>query len=286
MRNLSVIETNRWLYNFFQACEKKSGKGPDILQCEILCAPLADLFPSISPEELQYDLLSHGLFDPYNWTELKIQVREMEKQNIWEIVKKEYQLLKKLWKGPVVSIYIYPLNKLKPKRKEQAPTKNGVAYKGALFLFLSEGLLVEEIKALVAHEYNHVCRLNYLGLEPNRIPLKDSLIIEGFGEFAVKELYGEKWIAPWTNLYSYKVSLKIWNTQFIQHLNLRGYDRHQIYLYGKSRSHLPKWIGYHIGYQIVNSFHKNHGPFNSYELYRKPSDELIDGSDFPAKKSS
>ena len=69
MRNLSVIETNRWLYNFFHACEEKSGKGPDILQCEILCAPLADLFPSISPEELQYDLLSHGLFDPYKWTE-------------------------------------------------------------------------------------------------------------------------------------------------------------------------------------------------------------------------
>ena len=133
----------------------------------------------------------------------------MEKQNIWEIVEQGVSALKKVY-GKVQryqSIYI-PLNKVKPKRKEQAPTKNGVAYKGALFLFLSEGLLVEEIKALVAHEYNHVCRLNYLGLEPNRIPLKDSLIIEGFGEFAVKELYGEKWMAPWTNLYSYKVSSK------------------------------------------------------------------------------
>ncbi|MER2088449.1 MAG: DUF2268 domain-containing putative Zn-dependent protease, partial [Sporosarcina sp.] len=134
-------------------------------------------------------------------------------------------------------------------------------------------------KALLAHEYNHVCRLHYLALETYKIPLKDSLIIEGFGEFAVKELYGEKWLAPWTNLYSFKDSIKVWNKYFIPKLNLMGTENHQIFLYGKARGHLPKWIGYYIGYQIVDSYQKKHGPFNEYELYQKSSDELIAGSD-------
>ena len=166
MRNSSVIQTQTWLYKFFYACVEQSSKSPYVLQCEMLCAPLVESFPEISPEELQYELLSHGLFDPFEWTDIGNQVEIMEKQSIWQIVDQEYQLLKSLWKGPEVSIYIYPLNKVNLEEKEQAPTKNGVAYKRGLFLFLSDGLRVEEIKALLAHEYNHVCRLNYLGLEP------------------------------------------------------------------------------------------------------------------------
>jgi len=241
-------------------------------------------FPGISPEELQYELLNHGLFDPIEWTDIEKQVKKMEQQSVWEIVEKEYQLLKSLWQGPEVSIYIYPLSKVNLEEKEQAPSKNGVAYKGGLFLFLSEGLEEEEVKALFAHEYNHVCRLNFLGLEPTKIPLKDSLIIEGLGEFAVKNLYGEKWMAPWTNLYSLESSIKVWNEHFIPQLNLMGSENHQDFLYGNGKSQLPKWIGYHIGFQIVDSFQKKHGPFNDYELYRKSSDELIEESNFPTDK--
>ncbi|NYF26263.1 DUF2268 domain-containing protein [Sporosarcina sp. JAI121] len=243
------------------------------------------LFPGISPEELQYELLNYGLFNPIEWTDIENQVETMETQHIWQIVEREYQLLKELWQGPEVPIYIFPLTQMNPGKSKQIPTKNGVAYKVGLFIFLSEGLPVGEIKALLAHEYNHICRLNYLGLETYKISLKDSLIIEGFGEFAVKELYGEKWLAPWTNLYSFKDSIKVWNKYFIPKLNLIGSENHQIYLYGKARGHLPKWIGYYIGYQIVDSYQKKHGPFNEYELYQKTSDELIAGSDFPVNRS-
>ena len=182
-----------------------------------------------------------------------------------------------------INLY-FPLNKVNLEEKAQAPTKNGVTYKRGLFLFVTDGLRVEEIKALFAHEYNHVCRLNYLGLDPKKIPLKDSLIIEGFGEFAVKELFGEKWLGPWIDLYSFEDSIKVWNKHFIPHLNLLGSEKHQIFLYGKAGSQFPKWIGYHIGFQIVDSFQKKHGPFNNYEIYQKSSDELIAGSNFPANK--
>lgn len=284
MRNSSVIQTQIWLYEFFDACVNQSSKSPSILQCEMLCAPLMELFPEVSPEELQYELLKHGLFDPSEWVIIGNQIKRMEKQNIWQVVEQEYQLLKSLWMGPEISIYIYPLTKVTIEEQAQVSAKNGVAYKEGLFLFLSKGLSIEEIKALLAHEYNHVCRLNHLGLKPNKIPLKDSLMIEGLGEFAVKELYGEKWLAPWTALYSIEESIKVWNKYFIPQLNLMGSEKHQLFLYGEVKSHLPKWIGYYIGYQIVDSYHKKHGPFKSYELYRKSADELIAGSNFTASK--
>lgn len=283
MRNSPVVQTQTWLKKFFRTCEENPRANPYDLQCELLCAPIVELFPEIRPEELQYELLSNGLFDSFNWAETEKQVKRMEKKRVWQIVKQEYRLLKDLWKGPEVSIYIFPLNKVTLKGKEQAPTKNGVAYKRGLFLFVTEELRVEEIKALLAHEYNHVCRLNHLGLESNKIPLKDSLIIEGFGEFAVKELYGRKWLAPWTDLYSFEDSIKVWDKYFIPQLNMKGTENHRIFLYGKARSPFPKWIGYHIGYQIVNSFQKKHGPFNNYELYQMSADELIAGSIFSGK---
>ena len=119
-------------------------------------------------------------------------------------------------------------------------------------------------------------------MESNKSPLKELLIIEGFGEYVVKELYGEKWLAPWTDLYSFKESNGIWTKHFIPKLNLLGTKNHQLFLYGKARTPFPKWIGYHIGFHIVDSFQKKHGPFNHSELYRKSSDEIIAGSIFPA----
>ena len=285
MRKSSVIQTQSWLYKFLRTCAEKSKESPYDLQCQMLCAPIVKSFPEINPEELQYELLNYGLFDPYKWRDVGKQVEKLEKQRIWQIVEQEYRFLKTLWNGPEISIYIYPLNTVHQSKSEQAPTKNGVAYRSTLFMFLSEGLRVEEIKALLAHEYSHICRLKHLGLESKKIPLKDSLIIEGFGEFAVKDLYGEKWQAPWTDLYSLNEATQIWTKHFIPHLNLLGTENHHIFLYGKARSPFPKWIGYHIGYQIVDSFQKKHGPFHNSKLYRMSADELIAGSNFPATKS-
>lgn len=281
MRYLSIVQTQAWLYQFVETCEKHPEENPYSLQCENICRPLQKSFPEMRPEELQYELLCHGLFDPEEWVNLKSAVKEMEGKNIWQIVDQEYQLLRNLWKGPKVSIFIFPIKKEGLEVSEQIPTKNGVTYKGIVFLFLSAELSKEEIKALLAHEYNHVCRLNYLGLDFDNIPLKDSLIIEGLGEYAVKDLYGEKWLASWTNLYSFKETIEIWNKHFIPSLNLLGTKNHQLFLYGNVSSHFPKWIGYYIGYQIVDTFQKIHGPISNYELNFKSSEELIAGSIFP-----
>lgn len=280
---MPVIQTQNWLYQFVSSCEERSGKGATYLQREIICDPLMQHFPNISQEALQYELVSQGLFEAKEWRNIKSIVKEMEAQHIWQVVKQEYKFLRGLWKGPKASIYIFPITKANVETNKQVPIKNGVAYKKAIFLFLSTKLSTQEIKAIVAHEYNHVCRLNHLDLSPDKIPLKDSLIIEGFGEYAVKELYGEKWLSPWTNLYSFEDASNMWKNLFIPSLNIRGVKKHYHFLFGKAGTPFPKWIGYHIGFQIVDSFQRKHGPFPNNELYKKSSDEIIAGSDYPIK---
>lgn len=281
---LAVIRTSKWLYQFIEACEKKDGKEIYLRQGEILCEPLMEVFPNETREAVHYELLQYGLFEPNEWEGLSDTVGELEKRKVWELVNNEYKRLRKRWGGPKVPIYIFPI-KLKgtSQAREPLPVKNGVAYKKALFLFLSKDLSEEEIKATLVHEYNHVCRLNFLDLTPSQTTLADSLIIEGLGEYAVKEECGEKLLAPWIALYPYADATEIWKHRFIPSLGLEGVKNHQLFLFGRPRSYFPRWIGYNIGYQIVDTYVKNHGPFPKGELYHKPTKEIIDGSDFAPK---
>lgn len=275
---MSVIQTKQWLYEFIEKCKEKSIIDYSSVQCETLCNPLKKTFPNVHPQSLQHELLSHGLFDPFEWFKIETVVQKMEELNVWKIVEKEYKRLKKLWNGPTIPIYIFPIKGMGFRRDFR---KNGVAYLEAVFLFLSTDLTKEEIKAMLAHEYNHVCRMQFNHISADKITLKESLIIEGLGEYAIKDLYGEKLIGPWTDLYPFEQSLEIWKKYFLPSLSIKGLKNHHAFLYGQKGTPLPKWIGYHIGYQIVNTYQEKHGPFKNNELYRKSADTLIKGSKFP-----
>ncbi|MFJ7827663.1 DUF2268 domain-containing protein [Psychrobacillus sp. NPDC096623] len=277
---MSVKETRNMLFTFAEKCEEQSGKGVETLQREIICHPVMKFFPEVNSEVIQYELLKHGLFEPSDWKSVKKIVRGLERKSVWDIVKQEYNYLRELWNGPKVSIYIFPIRKERTQGKKDAPRKNGIAYKKVLFLFVSPDLTNEEIKALLAHEYNHVCRLQFLDSPTATISLEDSLIVEGLGEFAVKQMYGKKWIAPWVTKYRSEEVNEIWRRYFVSALHIKGIQNHQLYLFGNNNRPFPKWIGYHIGYQIVDSYYKKRGPFVMKELLLKTSSEIIAGSDF------
>ncbi|OMP66354.1 DUF2268 domain-containing protein [Domibacillus epiphyticus] len=278
---MSVQNTVEWLYHFVKVCKERPLKDPYFIQCDVLCCPLKGLFPNTSVEEIHYHLLTHGLFEPSDWLHMEKVVQRMEENNIWELVSQEFKRLKNIWNGPETSIFIFPIKDSYLATNYNMIKKNGVAFKRAIFLFLSPDLEKEEVKAVLAHEYNHVCRLAYLNLDVKDISLKDALIIEGLGEFAVKDLYGEKWLSRWTKLYSYEKTLKIWSNHFISSLNIKGNEKYDVFLYGKGNNQLPNWIGYQIGFQIIESYHSVYGPFKNNELYIIPSQELIEGSKFP-----
>lgn len=275
-----VIQTNLWLNRFITQCQNRRLKNLYEIQRETLCLPIKEDFPDIHEEELQFHLLQHGLFDPKEWRHVDETIQQMEQLNVWKTVEQEYQRLKKKWKGPNVPIYIFPVTNAQAHKKNHLSDKGGLAFKGAVFLFLSPTLSTQELKALFAHEYNHVCRLTHMNLYNEAITLKEILILEGLAEYAVKELYGSQYLAAWINLYSNEEILDLWINQFVPELDLVDKSKLDIYVYGVGNRHFPKWIGYNIGYQIIESYQELNGPITSYELLLKPTDEIINGSKF------
>ncbi|WP_028782423.1 DUF2268 domain-containing protein [Thalassobacillus devorans] len=279
---MGVKDTQLWLKGFVKMCEKKSllFKPPHDEQCEALCRPVQKTLSKIPPAALHAILLKHGLFEPFEWKHIQQTVHEMEKRNVWQVVEAEYRRLKKKWHGPEAPIYIYPVARGHLPVENRPIKKSGVSFRECLFLFLAPDTPLLEIKALLAHEYNHICRFSQVGLDESRLPLKEVLVMEGLAEHAVKELYGEKLLAPWTSYYRDHRVKEIWKKHVQSSLHVEGQENYQKFLYGKGNGPLPRWIGYQIGFQIISSYQERQGRLTTRELLKKSADELIDGSGF------
>ncbi|WP_338652065.1 DUF2268 domain-containing putative Zn-dependent protease [Lysinibacillus sp. Y5S-8] len=262
---MAVVPTDKWLDEFVYA--RKSTKKDELhsLQCSILCDHLVELFQDGLSEEIHYSLQQQGLFLPYE----TVDVEQLKQHNVWDCVQQEFIYLQKKWNGPTIPIYIFPIT-----QQQTMTNKNGVAYPQALFLFIGE-VETQELQALFAHEYNHVCRLHNLKKSLDEMTLLDALILEGLAESAVKDLYGEKWLAPWLKKYSATELLVLWKSHFLQNLQVEGVEKHLPFLYG---GELPPWIGYCIGYKIVQSYSKK---YSSRHLLFTSSKDILAGSDFP-----
>ena len=261
---MSVISTDDWLHEFKTSQKLTHSRAFEDLQCSILCSRLLDHFKDGTPQQIQFELQQQGLFRAHE----NIDMKKLQDQNAWQIVREELFYLKKKWGGPDIPIYIFPLT-----QEQSVTNKNGVAYPDALFLFIGE-LEKQELQALFAHEYNHVCRLRYLNKSLEEVTLLDSLIIEGLAECAVEELYGAKWLAPWLKDYSTDKMLAIWKTYFLPNMNVKGLDHHIEFLYGGK---LPSHIGYCIGYEMVRTYIQKHA---SNKLHEKHSEAILMGSIF------
>ncbi|RHW34988.1 hypothetical protein D1B33_13165 [Lysinibacillus yapensis] len=277
---MAVINTLAYLNKIIDLSKEKTGEELLELHREILCTPVKEYFPNASLEDLHFELLVQGLFHPSESEEIRGVVESLKAIEVWLTIQKEFERLKNLWKGPDVPVYIYPLTKERPYLEGFEVKKNGVAFNNVIFLFVTPELEEIELKALFAHEYHHACRLSFLNKAHQEMELLDSLLIEGMAESAVEELYGETWLSPWTKWYSQEEGVSLWRKYFVNHLRLEGVDRHQIFLFGNEEEGLPKWIGYCLGYQIVQSFLKQNGLIQQQALYKIPSKEILKNTEF------
>lgn len=246
---------------------------------ELICKPLKNFFLELTEEQLHEELLSFGLFDP---TEegLAGTIQRLAKQNVWEIIQSEFERLKSLWRGIDIPIYIFPLTKYRPIIEGIEVKKNGVALKGIILLFVSTDLKNSELKAMLAHEYNHICRLSHTQKTAQETSLGDSLIIEGMAECSVEELYGEEWLSPWTKRYTFEEAMYNWKKYFVPNLSIKDVKNHHTFLYGDEDAGLPSWIGYCLGYKIVKSYLNNNGPIKPHLLFKIPTTKIIQGSNY------
>ncbi|WP_283249432.1 DUF2268 domain-containing putative Zn-dependent protease [Bacillus sp. FJAT-49736] len=198
---------------------------------------------------------------------------ELKKALYWQKVEKLYQKYKKLWNGPEVNIYIFPINGANRSLMRETHGKSGLTFEKNLYLFLSPLQDQKELEALFIHEYHHATRMHNLSKQPLDYTLLDSLILEGLAEHAVEEYCGEKYLAEWTRGYSDKQLKRFWHSDFKERLSIdRRNWMHDDLLFG--RKFVPRMMGYAIGYKIISEYKKHH-PFTIQKTLSESSKSLL-----------
>lgn len=261
---MRVIRTDKWLLDAYD-------------QPLELCEKLKHLFDEdVSAGEIHQHLIVHGMYrEPLkNGDEL---IKELQKRRIWQIVQQEAKELQKEWNGPVIPIFILPADTNNRKLRHEQNGKSGLSFPDKLFLFVSEMNTEKEIRALLTHEYNHICRLSKYSKKEAEYTLLDTVILEGLAENAVRERFGDQYTAQWTAYYSNTQLERICMNLILPNRNTpKSGRKHAQLLYGFG--FFPKMAGYCAGYHLVKNYmSKENVP--SQDLLGVKSEQIIEKTD-------
>jgi len=126
-------------------------------------------------------------------------------------------------------------------------------------------VIQKEFPSTLYHEFSHVVRASvYKKLYATLI---ESLITEGIASYVEKKVSRKRvpYIKPIRN------ERRFW-FQLQKSMNRDTYD-HGEWFYGKKK--LPRWIGYRLGYLIVNSFMEQQKNLSLAQLVRTKSFEIL-----------
>lgn len=236
---MAVIRTDQWLIDLSQKPEK-------------LLEKISSYFSDGTNAEIYDYLVWHGMCR-FPWKHACRIVKKWQERKIWQLVQDEERILKKMWNGPDVPVFILPADMNNPKLLKEQNGKSGLAFKDKLFLFIAGHHVEDEIRALFTHEYNHVCRLKHRKMDVRNYVLLDSVIMEGMAENAVRERIGKKFLAGWTSIYSEIQLRRLWEKIIYPNRNIPRADRrHDVLLYGLR--FYPKMAGYAAGYYLVKKY--------------------------------
>ncbi|GAB3793239.1 DUF2268 domain-containing putative Zn-dependent protease [Virgibacillus kimchii] len=254
---MGVISTDMWLLDDHNDPIK-------------ICDKMESLFPGVDSADIYHHLMVNGMYQiPLkNGKQL---IQHWQRKKVWSYVDKEFTHLKNNWNGPDIPIFIFPSSTNRELKKENNG-KSGLAFADKLFLFISDETSRDETKALLIHEYNHVCRLRKYNKKEQDYVLLDSIILEGLAEQAVHEKMGEEHVAKWCKYYPDDMLEKWWKTKLLPNSSIPKSDRrHQNLLYGFRLN--PKMLGYSVGYYLVQQYVKEN-KLNSKDLMSLSSEEI------------
>lgn len=217
---------------------------------KICCAMLGNATEEEGLELYEY-LTSFGMYAPNERT--KSLFLQLKAEDAWSEVEGFFSNYKRVWKGPDIPIYIFPMQNRSIFMKNK---KSGVSFKDKMFLFLSPTEDKKDLESLFIHEYHHVCRLNQLNKQLEDYTLLDSIVMEGLAEYAVTNYCGKDYNAKGVLAYTDEKLLYYWENYFKKYNQVKKKERiHDTLLYGKKG--FPELIGYAIGYWLIQSTNKN-----------------------------
>lgn len=133
-------------------------------------------------------------------------------------------------------------------------------------------VIQKELSSMLCHEFSHIVRASvHKNLYTTLI---ESLITEGIASYIEKKVFLKKvpYIEPIKN------ERKYW-LQAQKNMYKNIYN-HGEWFYGTKK--LPRWIGYRLGYLIVNSFMEQQKNLSFAQLVRTKSSEVLRGFRFQA----
>jgi uncharacterized protein YjaZ len=257
---MGIINTKKWLIDYGDQPVK-------------LCENLKVYFKDYSSKEIYDYLTLFGMYKPSIFHRAQ-DYEPFINTDYWSIIRKQYTNLKKKWEGPDVSIFIFPVNQRQKEIMREYNGKSGLAFSDKLFLFLAPEVDKNEIRALLTHEYHHVCRLNHMNKKEKDITLLDSIILEGLAEHSVRSHCGMEYNANWTKYYSNEQLKKWWKEIVYPNRDVQKHEHsYQEILYGLKGK--PKMLGYCVGYYLVDLC-LNSEKFTLKTLEKLPSKKIVE----------
>lgn len=254
---MTIIRTDQWL-------EQKLDKPLELLQ---------KVKPTVENVSGFYRYLcSFGMYQHPRHAQHVFQT--LKEKKAWDKLNQIYQKYRRLWDGPTINIYIFPMEENNRRFMKDTRGRSGVTFPKQIFLFLSGVGDKEEWEALFVHEYHHATRMNLLKKEINDYTLLDSLVLEGLAEHAVLQYCGEDYVAPWCTSYQEKQLASLWQRAIKKHLHMtRSKARHDDILFGKHG--YPRMIGYAIGYHMIAHYKKQTSDFSISKTLDVPANTFL-----------
>lgn len=260
MGEVGVIQTAVWMRKYYQEPEK-------------ICEKFTKYIP-LQKEALYRFLVSKGMFRPVVGGEEEIDV--LQKERVWERLAIEYKKLQQWLKGPDIPVFILLSDPYNRTVQREYNGKAGLAMRNVLFLFVSSQNSIAELKALLTHEYHHICRIHANEKGEEAYTILDTMMMEGLAEHAVYERHGGSYYAPWVSYYKKEEAIMFWR-RFIQGKRgiQRGTREHDILLNG--RGFYPKMLGYAVGFHIVKDC-VEHKKWNTTSLIEMDAKAILEGA--------
>ncbi|AGT31132.1 hypothetical protein M493_04135 [Geobacillus genomosp. 3] len=213
-----------------------------------LCARFVPFFGDASAHDIHKYLCRYGMYRSAR--QAVRMLPDMKAQRLWERAGRQYDRQRERWNGPDVPVFLLPADDENRKLAREFHGKGGVAFADKLFFFLLPEHRDGEIAALVAHEYNHVCRLQMLPIDGKEATLLDAVIMEGLAEHAVAETVGAGQCADWTGYYTDRELRRFWRRYIAPNQDMdASHPLSTRLLYGLGW--YPNMVGYAVGYAIV-----------------------------------
>lgn len=143
-----------------------------------------------------------------------------------------------------------------------------------IFIYFDTGcsdldmIIEEKLPAVLAHEYHHACRWKTVGYGNT---LGEALVTEGLADhFSLQVFKGgvPKWCCALT-----ESEIKTWLKKASKELENKDYD-HIAWFFGDNKT-FPGWVGYSLGYFIVEKYLRRFPPLTAADLVDTDAKEIL-----------